>query len=437
MRREFTLSGLGLGIFFVVLGLAFFSDSSSGTSYFAIVFRFYPILAILLGLDYVLNSFNQSGTIKRPEGWVATLIIIITLCGLTITTVPKLLGNSWEKIADFDLSWISSGSWNDELQSEKTLKQEFQLPAGTTTLQVENEFGNLQVRPGTGNSVTATADLKIYGTLRRKTKTAEAEAEAEAVPDVKLSGEASGGRFLVKLVKPELRRGRVQANITITVPPKFAVELTNSFGEIYVEEVQGNLQVENRHGEIEIGRVAGDATVNNQFANVTIGTIDGNLDIHVSNGKIEIDQVGKNLTARSEFGGLEADSVLGDLQAKCKNGGVEIGKVMGKTKVENAFAGVTLRDCRGPVQAEVDYGNLDVELTQLTGSYDFDVQFANVNVTLPSNAKYTLDAATSFGKINGPIQATTTGNTESFNGQINGGGPLIKIRNKNGNITIE
>ncbi|HEX3047162.1 MAG TPA: hypothetical protein VHY08_20580 [Bacillota bacterium] len=109
MRRGFTLSGLGLGIFFVALGLAFFSDSSSGTSYFGTVFRFYPLLAILLGLDYVLNSINQSGIIKRPEGWVATLIIIITLCGLTITTVPKLLGNDWKEMADFDLSWISWG----------------------------------------------------------------------------------------------------------------------------------------------------------------------------------------------------------------------------------------------------------------------------------------------------------------------------------------
>ncbi|HEX3047161.1 MAG TPA: DUF4097 family beta strand repeat-containing protein [Bacillota bacterium] len=334
---------------------------------------------------------------------------------------------------------ISPGSlgggnhWNDELQTEKTIKQDFTLPAGTTTLRVENEYGNLEIKPGTGNSVTVNADLKIYATLRPPKK-------EETVPDVKISGEASGDRFLVKLVvNSEIRRGRVHGDLTITVPPNLAVELKNSFGNISVEEVQGNLQVENRNGEIEIGRVTGDATVNNQFANVTIGTIDGNLDINVSNGNIEIDQVGKNLTAHSQFGGLTVDSVLGDLQANSKNGGIEIGKVMGKTKVDNSFAGVTLRDCRGPVEAEVGYGNLDVELTQLTGAYDFDVQFANANITLPSNAKFTLDASTSFGKINGnlPIQPTTTGNTESINGQINGGGPIIKIRNKNGNIEIQ
>lgn len=391
------------------------------------------MLAILLGLDYIINSIGgQTAFVKRPEGWVATVIIIITICGLTITTVPKFLGDSWKNIVDIDLSHISFGSWNLDLQSEKTLQQDFQLPLGTKTLRVENGFGDLEVRSGTGTSVSATADLKIYGSRRQKT--------AEAEPEVQLSGEATGDRFLVKLVKPEGSNLRVQANLTITVPQGVAVELKNSFGKISVVDVQGNLQVENSNGKIEIDRVTGDAIVNNQFAEVTIGTVSGNLDISVNAGAIEIGQVGKNLTVRNDFGRLKVGSILGDFQANCKNGQIDVGKVLGKTKVENAFGGVNLEDCQGPVEADISNGSLNARISQVTGPSNFEVQFGSVEVTVPSSAKFTVDAASSFGQIRTdfPLTPTTSqGSTGSdLNGEVNGGGPSLRIRTRNGSINL-
>ncbi|MCL6591357.1 MAG: DUF4097 family beta strand repeat-containing protein [Firmicutes bacterium] len=434
MRRGFTLSGVGLGLFLILLGLAFLSDSASGTSYFSTVFDFYPLLAILLGLDFIFNSAGgPTPLIKRPEGWAATLIIIITICGLSITMVPRVLGDSWKEIADFDLSRISFGSWNFDLQSEKTIRQDFQLPAGTTTLRLENEFGDLEVRAGTGNLVSATADLKIFKPNRET---------AEAQEAVQLSGYASGDRFLVKLLKPDYTGGRVQSRITLTVPPNLAVELKNSFGNINVIELKGGLKVENSNGRINIGRVTGDAIINNQFAGVTIGAITGNLEINVNAGGIGIEQVGKNLTARNDFGRLKVDSVGGDFLANCKNSRIEAGKILGKARIENAFGGVTLKDCQGPVEAELSNGNLEVGISQITGPSSFDIQFGNIRVALPSGAKFTLDAATSFGKILTGYPLEPTGASrgpagESLSGDVNGGGPLIQLRAKNGNISID
>jgi DUF4097 and DUF4098 domain-containing protein YvlB len=346
-----------------------------------------------------------------------------------------MLGNTWKNIADLDFSHISFGSWSMDLQSEKTLNQDFQLPPGTKTVRVENEFGDLEVQSGTGTKVSVTADLKIYGPRRGGPHRGKAEAQEE----VQLSGEASGDRFLVKLVKPDGPNRRVQANLTISVPPEIAVELKNSFGKIGVAELKGNLQVENSNGKITIDQVTGDATVNNQYAQVTIGTITGNLNVDAKAGSIEIEQVGKNLTVQNAFGRIKLGTVRGDLQAICKNGQIDVEQALGSAKVENAFGSANLEDCQGPVEADITNGSLKVRISQVTGPSNFDVQFGSIEVSLPESAKFTVDAASSFGQIRTdfPLDPTRSGNTGStLNGEVNGGGPLLQIRTQNGSINL-
>ncbi len=435
LQRGFSLSGIGLGLFLIGLGIAYMMDVSSGTHFLTAVFRFYPALPILLGLDFILAGTPQNritGAPMRPEGWITTVIILITFGGLTATLVPRVLDHELKQIEGY--AFPSDFHMRFPQKTIETRDDKFILPSGITTVRVENGFGELRVTMGTHSIVTATTELKS-GSMRRRDLDSYLQ-------QIQLLGEAQGSVYSIKLAHPDTKAhlsSLITADIDLEIPGGITVELSNSFGGIKVTEVHGNLNVKNSGGRIEIGKVTGDATVHNQFAQVSIGEISGNLSVTVSSGQIKINHVGKNLISRNDFGNLKAGEVLGDVTAVGKSGNMEIANVGGKVKVENNFGQVQLKNCRGPVTADISTGDLTIAMNQVKSPLDLNITFGSINLSLPKNAGFSLNADASFGSINSEFDINRYKKTsgESVRSDINGGGPLVKITVQNGSIRLK
>ena len=64
--------------------------------------------------------------------------------------------------------------------------------------------------------------------------------------------------------------------------------------------------------------------------------------------------------------------------------------------------------------------------------------FSSIKVSVPSNASYTVNARTTFGRINSSLPITsTTLSDETVVGTIGGGSCRMELANSNGSITIE
>ena len=433
MKREFSLSGTGFGLFLITLGLAVFSDLSFKTGILNIVWRFYPVLPILLGLDFILPQITKgSETISwvRPAGWIITLIILISMAGFITGSVPKLFSNEFKRLGfETFTPRLPLGSSRDY---RRTLHKDFKLPQGITTIRIENEFGDLRVDSGASNEVSATARIKYAF------QPPAPEADSR---QVKLVGQVQGGTFLVRLEHPENHNSILPqfiAVMTIKTPSGLAVELKNSFGQVRIAEIEGNLTLDNSNGRIRIGKVSGDTTITNRLSQVNIGEIGGNLDLESTAGQVKITRVGKNLTLRHDLGELKIDEVAGDLTVTGKNGSMNIGRVQGKIQLENSFGSVHIKEALDAITAEVNNGSLRVGMAQLKSPVSLNVQFGSVELEVPKKSPFTLQATTAFGSINTslPINRSKTTGGQSATGDINGGGPQVKIDARNGSVNI-
>ena len=203
--------------------------------------------------------------------------------------------------------------------------------------------------------------------------------------------------------------------------------------------MKGDLQITNSNGRIEIEKVSGNTSVHNQFSSVEIETVGGNLALDVTCGEIEIGAVGKNLSVRNSFGRLKIGTITGDLDIISSNSQVDVERVNGRAKVRNSFGGVSFEQCNGPLEARIQSGNLEAAAAKIGGDYNLDVDFGNITLELPSWAGFVIDANTSLGNINSDFRIDLQKEmvSEKVNGTVNGGGPLLKIRNNKGNIRLK
>lgn len=434
MKREFSLSGIGFGLFLIALGIAAFSDLSAKTDSLAMVFRCYPVLPILLGLDLILPKItpvSRTVSLVRPAGWIFTLIILITMAGFITGVIPSLFSNEFKQLGmeNFTPRLPLESNWN----YRQTLREDFKLPPGITTIRIENDFGDLRVDSGGPNGVAATTRIK-YAFQPPKNESDSKQ--------VKLSGQVQGSTFLVHLKHPKFNNSflpQFMSVMNVKVPPGLAVEVKNSFGQVKVSEIRGNLTVDNSNGRIRITKVSGDTSIANRFSQVIVGSIDGNLNINNTSGQIKIGRVGKNLNLNHDFGDLKIGEVAGDLTVIGKNSSINITRVHGKLKLENSFGRVRIKEAMDSVTAEVNNGDLRVGMTRIYGPINLDVQFGRVELDLPEKAAFSLQADAAFGRIdtNVPVTRSQKAGEQSATGDINGGGPLVKIETRNGSIELK
>lgn len=214
----------------------------------------------------------------------------------------------------------------------------------------------------------------------------------------------------------------------------------------------------------------------------------GNIDIEkTNNSKIEIKVDKKVRGASSETKKLILDNLIVSLENSGKENRIAVKtkdgkdfwdwqqdhykmyqvtlnfdiKLPEKIKVINASTGAGNIDVNG-VSAELSLntgaGNVDVNNTSAygvsklstgAGNIDFDGNIdkagsfeastgvGNVKFEVPESTKMSLDAGTGVGVLNGSFVKTDDSNKFHFKGDINGGGPSVKLNTGVGNVRAD
>lgn len=146
-----------------------------------------------------------------------------------------------------------------------------------------------------------------------------------------------------------------------------------------------------------------DATLISTNGKVQIGAIEGRADLHTTNGAVH------------------AEGTQGAVKAHSTNGAIRL-------------VGVA-EGCN----AHTTNGNITVELVSLSGQ-GCQIHTTNgaIHLTLPENVRADLQASTTNGRVTSELPLSVQGpfSEKGMEGTINGGGPPVKLRTTNGNITI-
>jgi DUF4097 and DUF4098 domain-containing protein YvlB len=222
-------------------------------------------------------------------------------------------------------------------KAEEVLTKSFKTKAAPRVL-VETFNGPITVTTGKEGAVSA----KVTKTTRAATE----EAAKEALKSVDVSMTQEGDAIRIQ-AKTEDKQSMIQRAVAVELqtPPGATLDLHTSNGAVTISGTTGEVKVHTSNGKIEVKGSKGKLQLktSNGAVNVEGGT--NQLDVHTSNGRISIQTGNGSVTAHTSNGGIEFSGTLAD------------------------------------------------------GSHSFTTSNGSINVTLPGDMKFRIDASTSHGKI--------------------------------------
>lgn len=274
--------------------------------------------------------------------------------------------------------------------------------------------GQLTATTQGGNITIDTADTTEVRVVARQTIRTNSEAEADKLlADLTLTLEQHGNDVVAEAKYERQKLGfswknwpPVSVDFTITVPRNYNLGLTTSGGNIAVASVQGTVRARTSGGNLKFDR------------------IDGDLEGRTSGGDILLQEG----TARAKL--------------NTSGGNIVVRKAAGPTEVSTSGGDIRIDSATQLISATTSGGNVRATLAgPLKQDTVLSTSGGNVVVRVANDVAFTLDARTSGGdvKASGVTLKIADGGVgrSRLAGEVNGGGPRLKLRTSGGNISLQ
>jgi hypothetical protein len=202
-------------------------------------------------------------------------------------------------------------------------------------------------------------------------------------------------------------------------------------------------------GHITIGSVAGNATLHTSGGHIRVNSVQGTAHLQTDGGNITLEHSGAELTAETGGGEIEIGEAAGLVRAKTGGGGIRVVRVFGPTNLETSGGSIYLTQVDSPVKASTSDGGITawfVRPPKGSGTCDLQSSEGDIVVHLPREIPITIDAMVQKGDEHRVIidpafplkvsydDSTKGAHTMRAQGELNGGGDLLRLRTIAGNI---
>lgn len=157
-------------------------------------------------------------------------------------------------------------------------------------------------------------------------------------------------------------------------------------------------------------------------------------------GNVEVEDVEGDVEGRTGAGNIVIGNIAGTVSIATGAGNVEVDGAVGRMDVSSGAGNVELRDVRGEVDATTGAGNVRAEIIrQPEGNSRLESGAGNVTVFLADDIQIDVDAQASLGSASNEFSLRVEGKwmTKSFAGELNGGGPRLRLRSGVGNVSLQ
>jgi hypothetical protein len=301
---------------------------------------------------------------------------------------------------------------------------------------IQNKFGDIHCQAWDESSVSVNVTVKVDASSQEK---------ADKVFDkigISLTGSAS--KVEGKTTVGNINNANYSVDYDIRMPRWINVDLTNQFGNIYLDETDGAAKIDLQYGDMEANSFNGTNTdLEIKFSNVETGYIkNGTVNIEYS----ELDSKGAdNLKLYSRFSELTIEKI-GMLNLDSQYDEINTGSA-GQIISVSRFSGLKFDKIIGDFDFDMDYG--DLEAKYISASFKVGKvrnSFAEVNLGFDPKASMNINAEMEFGELKYPKTGTsisheTSGYTTNiYKGRIGtsaGTSSQLTIDTKNADVDIE
>jgi len=244
------------------------------------------------------------------------------------------------------------------------------------------------------------------------------------------------------------------------------VELESGGGNIHLDDIGGDVTGETGGGTIEVGSVQGNARLQTGGGNIKIASAKGAIKAESGGGNVIVLSGLQGAVLETGGGSIRVDKCSGPVKATTGGGSVDLGEIGGPTEIETGAGSIRLASAKGRVQAQTGGGSIQLDgatsvqaetsaggiIVKLlagadrrsnssleTSAGDITVYLANdlaisIRAEIESASGHTIRS--DFSDIHVSSEGGPWEKTVTAEGQLNGGGPVLKVRTNSGSVNF-
>ncbi len=411
--------------------------------------RWWPLLLVLAGtvllLEWAADRFLPQDPSqpygRRTAAGAVTLIVILALIGATANESrnwPHFSSNGFVINPDNVAEFFGTRHESDE-------SNEVAFPQ-TGTLTVDNPHGDITV---TGTSTDGQIHLSIHKQVYSNSDSGAEQEARELSPHIAIH--ANSGSITVP------SRGGASADLNLTVPPMASLILNANHGDMHVDNLNIPLTVTANHGDIALSSITGAviAHINNNGSSFSAHQIVGQVTLEGHADDLTVSDVKGAINLSGDFyGDTHIEHISGavrfhtsrtDFQLARLDGQVEISseeitadQLVGPVVLTTRNRNLRLERFTGPLSVTNRNGTVDLTAAQPLGAVTVQNRDGAVTLNLPTNTSFSLNATTEDGSIENDFSLGSVDKERksALTGTVGQGGPLVRLDNNHGDITI-
>ena len=240
------------------------------------------------------------------------------------------------------------------------------------------------------------------------------------------------------------RRSGVRIDYTINMPATVNLDLTNKFGDIYINELSGKNKINLGYGNLEVNKFSNsDNLIDLKFGKANIQSIKGAV-MTLNYSDFELGYAG-SLRLDSKYSNIKADRIISFVVSS------EGGKFNMKTgsilDSKSKFADINITKLDKSLSLDIQYGNCDIdEMSAGFSNVSIRNKYGNVDVRIAESANYSLDAEMKFCNLKFPedkaviSQRISTNTSNSLKGSVGKEtepASTVYVRSEFGNVSLQ
>jgi hypothetical protein len=445
-RRRRSLAG---PLVLIVLGTVFLLGTMrilSVARLWHLFANYWPILLILWGVVKLIEHQQAQREGTRSSGIGAggiLLVVVIVVCGLISTQIEHF---NWSglrdeiNLDDDDFNNIFGETYNfgDHIEQD--------FPAGAS-LKIIDNHGAV--------SVHASDDNKISVVIRKRVGADNQEDANKYNAQTKPVITTIGGLVTLDARVEGAGDHPVETDLDISLPRKAPVSIISRRGDVNlvdrdgaidvsaqhadtsIEDVTGNVKLNQEKGSVKVEQVTGDVHVEGRMNEVSVADVkgaaqlDGEFQESVKLARISKTVVFKSSRTDMEFAGMEGTLDLDSDELHAE-------QVSGPLHLTTRSKNVHLDEISGDVRLQDDDGTVEVAMRTL-GNVQIDNRNGDLQLSLPQNASFHLDARTRDGEIESEFPELRVNNDDhesKASGSVGSGTAHIVLNNEHDGIEI-
>lgn len=245
------------------------------------------------------------------------------------------------------------------------------------------------------------------------------------------------------------------------------VEAESGGGSVRLDDIGGGANAETGGGGIDVGSVGGDLGLHTGGGSIEVHQAQGKLVADTGGGTVDVQSIGQDATIETGGGSIHVRHCNGRLKVSTGGGSIDLGDIAGPVDVETGGGGIRVNSAKGYVRAstggggieldgvpsaraETGAGGITVKLVNTGGErHDSELETSTGDITVYIAPDVALNIRASVDVGNGhritsdfpDIHVHSEGDwgakTLSADGQLNGGGPVLKVRTTTGDICFK